>query len=670
MNILKKFVQEYNNKYIKINKIKEDGLIGEIKYIKGKLLDDKFFPSLELKQILNKQIRKVRYPMEIAIVGQFSSGKSTFLNALLSKDILPVGITPVTSKVNFLNYGKEYKLKITYYSGAQEYVPIEDISKFTDQRENSLLDIKYLSIYAPIEILKTISFVDTPGLNSQSQDDTNTTKNILRDVGGIIWLSLIDNAGKLSESQILEEFIPLFKDKSLCVLNQKDKFTNEQVNTTSQYLAKTFFKYFSKVIAISAKLALEARSHQKNVLLDNEKTKLLDDIHLALKNNNFKKEILQNRYDLYEKSILKISSYNNKNYDNLLKQSNIQEVLDFINNDLKPKAKQAKEYSIKQDLKNICDILINEYETIKEVYSSLEHILISFQDEISSNFDEINEKYNSELISLNSFFHTICEKIAHEIYTNINKQEDIIYIKKESLFAKNTYVQEKYDSISIDINNINKNLFYDDQTINKLIIKALRDFKYIQINSSKSFMDIYTKINNKVCKWQAPYELIKKHRQISSNLEFATTRNFASKVYENILKFYYDAINSNISALRKKYAFLKGMLSYNYEHSVNSTILHFQDKIEESKILHNMDSTKFFIYNPSEEEILNKVKENLNLDEIEKFLISKRNYLYKITKFSKNQYLEINQNRIEFINKHKDIYISKIDDLVKIKEDI
>jgi len=48
-------------------------------------------------------------PMEIAIVGQFSSGKSTFLNALLSKNILPVGITPVTSKVNFLNYGKEYK---------------------------------------------------------------------------------------------------------------------------------------------------------------------------------------------------------------------------------------------------------------------------------------------------------------------------------------------------------------------------------------------------------------------------------------------------------------------------------------------------------------------------------------------------------------------------------
>ncbi len=39
--------------------------------------------------------------MEVAITGQFSAGKSTFLNALLSRNILPTGITPVTSKVKF-----------------------------------------------------------------------------------------------------------------------------------------------------------------------------------------------------------------------------------------------------------------------------------------------------------------------------------------------------------------------------------------------------------------------------------------------------------------------------------------------------------------------------------------------------------------------------------------
>ena len=149
--------------------------------------------------------------MEVAIVGQFSSGKSTFLNALLSKDVLPTGITPVTSKVNYINYGKAYRLKVTFYNGAHEYHALDLISQFTDQRY-TIEDIKYITLYAPMDILKDISFVDTPGLNSQSLNDTQVTKKILRDVDGIIWLTLLDNAGKESESEVLGEYLESFKE--------------------------------------------------------------------------------------------------------------------------------------------------------------------------------------------------------------------------------------------------------------------------------------------------------------------------------------------------------------------------------------------------------------------------------------------------------------------------
>ena len=203
-NILKNFANEYheNNEIKEI--IYEDGLVGEIQKIVDKLLDEKFYPSIQFQTILNKQLKRARYPMEVAITGQFSAGKSTFLNALLSRNILPTGITPVTSKVNFINYGDDFKLKITYYSGATEFAPIESIADFTDQRQDEMQNIKYLTLYAPMPILKDISFVDTPGLNSQSQSDTDVTKRVLKDVGGIIWLTLIDNAGKLSEAQVLE----------------------------------------------------------------------------------------------------------------------------------------------------------------------------------------------------------------------------------------------------------------------------------------------------------------------------------------------------------------------------------------------------------------------------------------------------------------------------------
>jgi small GTP-binding protein len=242
MKLLQQFVIEYKDAYIKKDVVYENSIEGEIRKVKDLLLDDDFLPSVQLKSILDKFIRRARYPMEVAITGQFSAGKSTFLNA--------------------------YKLKITYKSGAEEYYSIDAIADFTDQRKEELEEVKYLTLYAPMDILKDISFVDTPGLNSQSQGDTETTRRVLRDVGGIIWLTLIDNAGKMSEAEVLEEYMQHFKNKSLCVLNQKDKFTNEQIQTTTKYIKNRFNKYFAEVIPISAKQALDSRKHQKNILLE------------------------------------------------------------------------------------------------------------------------------------------------------------------------------------------------------------------------------------------------------------------------------------------------------------------------------------------------------------------------------------------------------------------
>ena len=266
MKHLEAIVREYKEQFVQ-EEVFDDSISGEIKRIQKALLDEKFLPSVQLKSIFNKLLRRSKYPMEVAIVGQFSSGKSTFLNALLSKDVLPTGITPVTSKVNFINYGEEYKLKVNYSNGATEYHSLENISQFTDQRY-AIEDIKYLTLYAPMEILKEITFVDTPGLNSQSISDTQTTKNILRDVDGIIWLTLIDNAGKNSEAEVLKEYLQNFQEKSLCVLNQKDKFSNEHVETTVSYIKESFKDFFSDVIPISAKQALDSRVNQQNVLMD------------------------------------------------------------------------------------------------------------------------------------------------------------------------------------------------------------------------------------------------------------------------------------------------------------------------------------------------------------------------------------------------------------------
>ena len=666
MSILNSFIKEYKERFVQEEKF-EEGLEGDIKKVRAKLLAEKFFPSIQLKTILDKQIRKARYPMEVAITGQFSSGKSTFLNALLSRNILPTGITPVTSKVNFINYGDEYKLKITYYSGAQEYAPIEAIADFTDQRQDAMKDIKYLTLYAPMDILKDISFVDTPGLNSQSQSDTDTTRKVLKDVGGIIWLTLIDNAGKMSEAEVLEEYMQNFKNKSLCVLNQKDKFNQEQIETTTKYVKDKFSKYFAQVTPISAKIALESRAHHNDVLIQDKQDKLLKNIRNALSGNiaSIAKDL-----DEYYKDINEIENKDTSNNDKLLEESNIQEVLEFINNTIRPQAAESKEFAIKKDLKGFCDILIKEYETIIGVYDSLSEILKEAEEDILTSFDEIHKTYSKELFSIYNSLESIMEKMAHETYKNIKKQKAFRYEEKAGFLSKDKFEKIEYETYWIDSDNVYKNLFYDEQTIDKMFKRAIKELKNVELNTNESYRNVYRNIKHRVHRWQEPYELIKKHREIASDIEFSTTRHFAAKVYENVLRNYHRAILENISALRKKFAYFNGALSYSYIQTTQATIAHFEQQIAESVVLYEKEPTKFRVYHPREDEILTKLKANFGFEKIEDFLTSKRNYLFKIIQYSKNQYLEINQGRIDFVNSKKEEYINKIEELSNIKSEI
>jgi GTP-binding protein EngB required for normal cell division len=673
INILESFVKEYTEMYAIKEIVYDETLIGDIKKIQDKLLDEKFLPSSQLKSILNKQIVRARFPMEVAITGQFSAGKSTFLNALLSRNILPTGITPVTSKVNFINYGEEYKLKITYHSGAQEYAPIEAISDFTDQRQDEMADIKYLTLYAPMEILKEVSFVDTPGLNSQSQGDTDTTRSVLRDVGGIIWLTLIDNAGKLSEAEVLEEYMQHFKDKSLCVLNQKDKFTPEQVETTTKYVQEKFGKYFSQVTPISAKMALDSRQLQKSVLIENSVDGILKEFKKDLNDNLncTSLDFFENKFDSFQKELLEIKYSDITSNMKLLHDSNIQEVLDFIENTIRPKAEESKEYAIKNDLRGVCDILIKEYQTIIGVYDALCDVLRSCEEEVLASFDNIYKKYSKELFTIYNSLEVIMEKIANETFKNIKRKTSHRFEESKGSFLSSDKIEKfEYETFWIDSDSVYKNLFYDDQTIDKMFKRSIKMLKNIEVDTVEAFRVVYRYIHAEVETWQEPYELIKKHREIASDTEFSDTRHFAAKVYENVLRTFYRAILENISALRKKFAYFNGALSYSYIQTTQATISHFEQQIFESEELFKKEPTRFSVQHPREDEILTKLKANFGFEKIEDFLTSKRNYLFKITKYSKSQYLELNEDRIEFVQSKKAEYLEKIKDLEKIKEEI
>ena len=121
---------------------------------------------------------------ELAVVGQFSRGKSTLMNAILGGDYLPTGALPMTSVVTTVRYGSQPH--VTVRRRGRERLPIEtsleDLVRFVAQSsaERDELEVLSAEVQVPAEILRLgFHFVDTPGIGSAVATNTATTRRFL-----------------------------------------------------------------------------------------------------------------------------------------------------------------------------------------------------------------------------------------------------------------------------------------------------------------------------------------------------------------------------------------------------------------------------------------------------------------------------------------------------------
>lgn len=107
--------------------------------------------------------------LEVALFGRVSSGKSSLLNALLSTDILPVGINPITAVPTRLQYGPTVQTTVTYGHGRTEVVTVDELRNLVTELGNpgNSRNVARAMVQVPSPRLKQgIVLVDTPGLGS------------------------------------------------------------------------------------------------------------------------------------------------------------------------------------------------------------------------------------------------------------------------------------------------------------------------------------------------------------------------------------------------------------------------------------------------------------------------------------------------------------------------
>ena len=673
MSLLETFIADYKARYTKVAPSFDATLLGSVKKVQYTLLDEKFSPSLELQNALSQLHKRAEEPMKVAITGQFSSGKSTFLNALLAKNILPTGITPVTSKVNYICYGDAFRIRVRYTDGRDVYHDISTIATFTDQREG-VQDIAYLTLYAPLDMLKDVVFVDTPGLNSQASSDTLTTQKVLKEVDGIIWLSLMDNAGKMSELQVLETYLGEYQNKSLCVLNQKDKFSHEQIEETTAYVKKAFGEFFSDVIPISAKQALQSRSHDKKVLMESRQNTLLETLQTMLKKpfDALAKEEIERVFETYHEEIKTIRESDLSANMALLEDSNITKVLDFIHEEIRPKASQSKEFAIKKEIHHIALSLVEQHRLFIAIYDELLQHIRQFEAEERAKFKELKETFSHDLKEAFTRIAAIIETISDAIYNEIGKHTKVRYEaqKKKMLSKTICYIPHAYEAPKINSDTIYKALFYDENIIGKMFKQYVKNLATIQEAVNVNNLWVYQSLEKRVLRWQAPYEIIRKREAIHSDIEFANIRKFASKAYETILKPFHDEIANSYAKISSEFNHLSSAVSFNYQNATEVCVAFLETKIEKSIDLYEENPTRFSLYVPKKEEIKERLRTSFHLYELENMMNTNHTFLSKDYERLMESFERLAEEKVLFLEKRKERHTKAIAALQRLIESI
>ena len=171
----------------------------------------------------------------LVIVGEFNAGKSSLINALFGAKLRTEGPIPVDDVISILRYAEQ-----------------------PSQRK---LSDYVLEQFYPIEFLRNITLVDTPGTNSIVQRHQEITEDYIPRADLVLFVTSIDRPLSESERRFLE-YIREWGKKVVFVVNKIDTKSDAEVEQVLDYVrtnTRAIFGFDPVLYPVAAKLALESK---------------------------------------------------------------------------------------------------------------------------------------------------------------------------------------------------------------------------------------------------------------------------------------------------------------------------------------------------------------------------------------------------------------------------
>ena len=234
----------------------------------------------------------------IMVVGDFSRGKSTLINALLGQDLLPRRMTPCTGAITIVHHGETPKALKTYWEGdgrlpeeisfdtfLQEAALFEpnfagEKAKNEEPKEIETLEtavnpqlarspIRQLDLYYPVELCRNgVQIVDSPGLNEDHRQ-TEVTLEFLPRADAVVVVLAVERALADNEVKFIRYLLTMGFREFFFVLNFRDDFEEDEENELQEIEAETREKLKSiigdiplRFAFLSSRLALEGRTEE------------------------------------------------------------------------------------------------------------------------------------------------------------------------------------------------------------------------------------------------------------------------------------------------------------------------------------------------------------------------------------------------------------------------
>lgn len=472
----KDYINEQIDRVEKLKCLQRSGYLSDITTLRERLEDKTF---------------------RVAVVGEFSSGKSTFINAIIGKDVLKHAATETTATVTYIINVSADDIRINtcdieYADGNKKNIPnLDELKKYTtvNSEMNVAEEIRAVSIYVNfLDVSYPIIIADTPGLNGIADKHRDITINEIKKAHACIYL-LSSNGVKLTDQDFIRVLLN-YQKRFIFVQNFIDLLRVSEGEDLQSKLKKDrdnlLFCFGEEnneikfdLYGISAVKALAAKDTRKTKVFDDDDEAIGDRTEL-LKESNFSSfeiglyEMIESGecFSVIEDSVIYTLRQiiermkDNLNEECILneqlrtkdnKQRGIvkaQKVIERINSQKEDQKKRLENFLISRDSENRHSL----HEYIKRSLDELYEYIASDLDEKVKSYEELITFANYHEYEPTKYYgRYVSDYINCKLVPDVDRrvQDNLSHLYDEAILKVSNFVtnvSKNKENISIDIN--------------------------------------------------------------------------------------------------------------------------------------------------------------------------------------------------------------------------